>query len=348
MYAIFISGVVIAVASFVLLPRAVSLMGAEAAMLDECVRYGRIILVALPFLMLQYGFQSFLIVAVRPNLGLMVTIISGVTNMVLDALFMAVFRWGLAGAAAATAISQVIGGLLPLLYFSRPNTSLLQLGRCRFDGRALAKACMNGSSELMSNISMSLVSMLYNMQLMRFAGEDGVAAYGVIMYINMIFLAIFIGYSTGVAPVVGFHYGAAHEEELKGLLRRSVRIIGVSSVGMFVLSEGLARPLSAIFVSYDAALMDMTLHAFRIYSFSVLFAGFSIFGSSFFTALNDGLISALISFLRTLVFQVAAVLVFPMIWQLDGVWISIVAAEIMAVVVTGGFIVRMRPKYRYY
>lgn len=347
-YAILISGVIIAVASFILLPRAVLLMGADAAMLNDCVRYGRIILPALPFLMLQYGFQSFLIVAERPNLGLVVTIISGMTNMVLDALFMAVFRWGLAGAAVATAISQVIGGLLPLIYFSRPNTSLLRLGRCRFDGRALAKACMNGSSELMSNISMSLVNMLYNMQLMRFAGEDGVAAYGVIMYINMIFLAIFIGYSTGVAPVVGFHYGAAHEDELKGLLRRSVWIIGVSSVGMFALSEGLARPLSAIFVSYDAALMDMTLHAFRIYSFSFLFSGFSIFGSSFFTALNDGLISALISFLRTLVFQVAAVLVFPMIWRLDGVWISIVAAEVMAVVVTGGFVVRMRPKYRYY
>lgn len=347
-YAIIISGAAVAVISFVLLEPIVKLMGADASMLDSCVLYGRIILLALPFYMLQYGFQSFFIVAEKPQLGLVTTVISGVANMVLDALFMAVFEWGLAGAAAATAISQVIGGVIPLVYFIRPNDSLLQLGRCRFDARALVKASTNGSSELMSNISMSLVSMLYNMQLMRFAGEDGVAAYGVLMYVNLIFLAVFIGYSTGIAPVVGFHYGAANEEELKGLLRRSVWMIGVAAVAMFALAEGLARPLAAIFVGYDAELMAMTLHAFRIYSFSFFFAGFAIFGSSFFTALNDGLISALISFLRTLVFQVAAVLLFPLLWGLDGIWISIVAAELMAVAVTAWFLVRLRGKYRYY
>ena len=346
-YVSLVCGALIAIFGILFIRPIASLPGAEGVMLDHCVTYGRIILVALPAYMLQYEFQSFFVTAEKPQLGLAVTVASGVTNMVLDALFMGVFQWGLAGAAAATALSQTVGGLVPVLYFSRPNTSLLRLTGTTFDGKALLKACANGSSELMSNISMSVVSMLYNIQLMKYAGEDGVAAYGVLMYVNMIFLAAFIGYSVGTAPVIGYHYGAGNKEELKSLLRKSLSIIGSFSIAMFLLAEILARPLAGIFVGYDQALLELTLQGFAIYSFSFLFAGIAIYGSSFFTALNNGLVSAFISFLRTLVFQVAAVLIFPLIWDIDGIWISIVAAELMAAAVTTLFLVRMRGKYGY-
>lgn len=267
--------------------------------------------------------------------------------MALDWLFVAVFSWGLIGAAAATSFSQYLGAAVALLYFIRPNSSLLRLGKTRFDGRAVLKTCTNGSSELMSNISMSLIGMLYNIQLIRYAGENGVAAYGVLMYVNMIFLAAFIGYSVGTAPVIGFHYGAGNHQELKNLRRKSLLITALFSIVMFLASEGLARPLSLIFVGYDQSLLSLTLRGFMIYSFSFLFSGFSIFGSSFFTALNNGLVSAAISFLRTLVFQVAAVLLLPLIWEIDGVWLSIVAAELMSALITAVFLLCLRKKYRY-
>lgn len=346
-YVSIVCGIAIGALGFLLLRPVAAWLGAEGEMLDNCVVYGRVILVALPMLILQYEFQSFFITAEKPQLGLAVTVAAGVTNMVLDALFVGIFRWGLVGAAAATAFSQAVGGIVPLLYFGRPNTSLLQLTRTRFDGRAIWRACTNGSSELMSNISMSVVGMLYNGQLMKYAGEDGVAAYGVLMYVSMIFLAAFIGYSVGAAPVVGYHYGAGNYGELKGLLKKSLILIGIFSIGMLVLAEGLARPLSMIFVGYDKELLDLTLRGFLLYSFSFLFAGIAIYGSSFFTALGNGLVSAIISFLRTLVFQVAAVLLFPMLWGIDGIWISTVAAELMAAVVAALFLVGCRRKYRY-
>lgn len=341
-------GAVIAVFGIIFIRPIASLLGAEGELLDDCVTYGRIILIALPFYMLQYEFQSFFVTAEKPQLGLTATLASGFTNIILDALFMAVFGWGLVGAAAATAISQTVGGIIPLIYFSRPNTSLLQLTKTSFNGKALFNACTNGSSELMSNISMSVVSMLYNIQLMKYAGEDGVAAYGVLMYVNFIFLAVFIGYSVGTAPVVGFHYGAKNHDELKGLLKRSAVIIGLCSAVMFILAQLLAIPLAQLFVGYDAELMSLTLRGFRFFAFSFLFSGLAIYGSSFFTALNNGLVSALISFLRTLVFQIAAVLILPMIFDIDGIWISIVAAEIMAVLITVFFIVKLRKRYHYF
>nr|WP_300767582.1 MATE family efflux transporter [uncultured Acetatifactor sp.] len=342
-----ICGILIGALGIVVIRPVAAWLGAEGELLDNCVVYGRIILAVLPALILQYEFQSFFITAEKPKLGLAVTVAAGVANMVLDALFVGVLRWGLVGAAAATAISQSVGGIIPLIYFGRPNTSLLRLTRTKFDGRALLKACANGSSELMSNISMSVVGMLYNIQLMKYAGEDGVAAYGVLMYVNMIFLAAFIGYSVGVAPVIGYHYGAGNHGELKGLLKKSLVLIGIFSVGMVALAEGLARPLALIFVGYDPELLDMTLRGFLVYSFSFLFAGLAIYGSSFFTALGNGLVSALISFLRTLVFQVAAVLIFPLIWGLDGIWFSIVAAELVAALVTVAFLAGKRKKYHY-
>ena len=290
---------------------------------------------------------SFFITAEKPQLGLVVTVASGVTNMVMDALFVAVFRWGLAGAAAATALSQFVGGVVPLIYFLAPNSSPLRLTGFSFDGSALFKTCTNGSSELMSNISMSLVGMLYNVQLIEYAGEDGVAAYGVMMYVTMIFIAAFIGYSIGTAPIIGYHYGAENHAELKSLLKKSLVLIGAFSVGMLILGEVLARPLSVIFVGYDPALFELTLRGFAIYSFSFLFSGIAIYGSSFFTALNNGPVSALISFLRTLVFQIAAVILLPMLWGIDGIWVSVVAAELMASIVTALFIAGMRRQYHY-
>ena len=342
-----ICGILIGVLGILFVRPVASALGAEGDMLDHCVLYGRIILAALPAFMLQYEFQSFFVTAEKPRLGLAVTMAAGITNMALDFIFVAVFRWGLPGAAVATALSQAVGGIVPLIYFLRPNTSALRLTKTRYDGRALLKTCTNGSSELMSNISMSVVSMLYNFQLMKYAKEDGVAAYGVLMYVNMIFLAAFIGYSVGTAPVISYHYGAGDHGEMKSLLRKSLLIIGGFSLAMLGLAEGLARPLGMIFVGYDQGLLELTLRGFRIYSFSFLFAGIAIFGSSFFTALGNGLVSALIAFLRTLVFQAAAVLIFPLIWQIDGIWWSIVAAELMAAAVTALFLAGKRAKYHY-
>ncbi len=340
-------GVVIAALGIIFIEPVAVLLGADGEMLGDCVLYGRIILLALPALLLQFEFQTFFVTAEKPQLGLATTVAAGVTNMVLDWLFMAVFRWGIVGAAAATATSQAVGGITPLFYFASKNSSLLRLTRTVFDGKALLKTCTNGSSELMSNISMSIVGMLYNAQLMKYAGEDGVAAYGVLMYVNFVFISAFIGYSVGTAPVVGFHFGALHRDELKNLLKRSAVIIGVFSLCMFLMGQLLAYPLSSLFVGYDEGLMEMTLRGFRIFSFSFLFAGTAIYGSSFFTALNDGLTSALISFLRTLVFQIAAVMLLPLLFDIDGIWLSVAAAEIVAALVTLIFLFAKRKKYGY-
>lgn len=340
-------GILIAALGILFLRPIAQFLGAEGVMLENCVTYGRMILLALPAFMLQFEFQSFFVTAEKPQLGLAVTVAAGMTNILLDALFVAGFRWGLVGAAVATAASQLVGGLIPVIYFACPNSSLLRLTKTCFDGSALLKTCVNGSSELMSNISMSLVGMLYNVQLMKYAGEDGVAAYGVLMYVNMIFLAAFIGYAVGTAPVVSYHYGAGDYNELKSLLKKSLVIIGIFSVAMLALGEVLALPLSHIFVGYDQGLLELTLKGFVIYSFSFLFAGMAIYGSSFFTALGDGLTSALIAFLRTLVFQILAVLILPLLWGIDGIWVSIVVAELMATVLTIFFLMVKRKKYHY-
>lgn len=346
-YSSAILGVLISVMGILFIRPIASLLGAEGELLENAVIYGRIILLANPAFILQMEFQAFFITAEKPQLGLIVTIGAGVTNMVLDALLVAVFPFGLAGAAAATAISQIVGGIIPLVYFFLPNKSTLRLGKTSWDGKAMIRACTNGSSELMSQISTSLVSMLYNTQLLKYAGENGVAAYGVLMYVCMIFLAIFIGYSVGTAPVISYHFGAKNHNELKSLLKKSLTIIGICSVLMLTLSELLATPLSYIFVSYDKELLDLTSKAFIIFSFSFLFSGFAIFASSFFTALNDGLTSALISFLRTLVFQIGAVLILPAFFGIEGIWLSIVVAELMAVIVGFVFLIIKKKKYHY-
>lgn len=344
-YVSIILGILLAVLRFFLIRPVAVLMGAEGELLEDCLLYGKINLLALPFYILQYEFQCLFAAAEKPKLGLYITVASGITNMVLDGLFVAVFSWGLAGAAAATAFSQFVGGILLVFYFAGKNESRFQLVRFQFDGRALVKICANGASELMSNISMSFVGMLYNIQLMKYAGENGVAAYGVLMYVSMVFQAVFLGYAVGMAPVVSYHYGAGNKKEVKNLLRRSILLIGSFSAAMCVMGELLGRPFSVLFVGYDGELLDLTAHAFAVFSLSFLFSGFAILGSSFFTALNDGLTSALISFLRTLVFEAAAIMIFPLIWGIDGIWWSVVAAEILAVLVTILFLVKKRKRY---
>ena len=322
-------------------------MGAEGEMLEGCVLYGSILLASLIPFMLQNVFQSFLITAERPKLGLAVIVAAGITNMVLDYFFVALFRWGLAGAAAATAASQAVGGLIPLFYFLRGGNPVLRLLPTRPEPRVLLATFANGSSVLLTNVSLWLVNILFNFPLMSLAGEDGVAAYGVIMYVNFVFLAVFIGYSIGSAPIVSYHYGAENAEELRGLLRKSVLLTALAGVAMAALSEVVARPLTAVFVGYDPELLELTCRGFQLYAISFLFAGFNIFGSAFFTALGDGLTSALISFLRTLLFQVASVLLLPLALGTDGIWLSVAVAELAALLVTAGLLAVNRNKYRY-
>ena len=346
-YVSVIAGVILSFFGIIFLRPMATLLGAEGELLEMCVRYGRIVLLALPFFMVQMACQSFFVTAEKPKVGLIATVAAGVTNMVLDALLVGLLPLKLEGAAVATAISQTVGGIFPLIYFSRKNSSLLRLSKTKFSLYALIKTATNGSSELMSNISMSLVNMLYNIQLFKYAGEDGVAAFGVIMYVNFVFISIFFGYAVGSAPIVGYHFGAKNKDELKNILKKSLVITGVCSLLMFILSESLASPLSYLFVGYDEGLTALTRQGFMIFSFSFLFAGFAIYGSSFFTALNDGLTSAVISFMRTLVFQIAAVLLLPLLFEVVGIWISLVVAEVMAMALVVFFLLLKRKKYGY-
>ena len=340
-------GIVLSAVGFLTMRPVSYFLGATDAMIDDCVLYGRIVTGFTFAFMLQNVFQSFFIAAEKPRLGLIVTVAAGVTNMVLDALFIAVFNWGVAGAAIATGLSQCVGGVLPLIYFLRPNDSLLRMRPTSLRLRPILQACGNGSSELMSNISSSLVGMLYNFQLMRLIGEDGVSAYGVLMYVQFIFVAIFIGYSIGCAPVVSFHFGAQNHSELKSLLRKSTLLMASGGVLLTIAARLLAAPLAHLFVGYDAGLFELTSHAFRLFSWSFLLAGFNIFASGFFTALNNGAISAAISFLRTLVFQTASVLILPLLLDVDGIWWAITVAEIFAFLISLMFLYLKRNKYHY-
>ncbi len=324
------------------------LLGATDAMIGESVGYARVVLLFNAAFMLQNVFQSFLVTAAKPKFGLIVTIAAGVTNMVLDALFIGVFRWGVIGAALATGLSQLVGGLLPLLFFiNKNNGSNLCLVPSKLEFKPILMACTNGVSELMTNISSSIVGMLYNFQLMKFAGENGVAAYGVIMYVQFIFIAVFFGYSIGTAPIVGFNFGAQRHSELKNMLCKSMLIMISSGVFMMALAQLLASTLARIFVGYDHELMEMTKHAFSLVSFSFILAGVNIYISSFFTALNNGVISAVVSFLRTLVFQASSVLILPIFFELDGIWAAITVAELCAAAISIFLLFANRKKYNY-
>lgn len=341
-------GVILTVVGVLAMRPMAILLGATEAMVDDCVLYGRIVVCFLTSFMLQNMFQSFLIAAERPKFGLLITLAAGVTNMVLDALFVGVFRWGIAGAAIATGISQTVGGVVPLMYFLFSKSSPLRLRWTDFEAQPLLRSCANGSSELMSNISGSLIGMLYNAQLMRFLGEDGVATYGVLMYVQFIFVAIDIGYSIGCAPIISYHYGARNHPELRNLLTKGLKVMGILGIVMTIAAISLSGTLANIFVGYDATLCELTRHAFHLFSFAFLLAGFNIFLSSFFTALNNGGVSAAISFLRTLVFQAASVILLPMALDVDGLWWAASAAEALAFVVSIGFLLAMKGKYHYF
>lgn len=341
-------GVILTVVGVLAMRPMAILLGATEAMVDDCVLYGRIVVCFLTSFMLQNMFQSFLIAAERPKFGLLITLAAGVTNMVLDALFVGVFRWGIAGAAIATGISQTVGGVVPLMYFLFSKSSPLRLRWTEFEAQPLLRSCANGSSELMSNISGSLIGMLYNAQLMRFLGEDGVATYGVLMYVQFIFVAIDIGYSIGCAPIISYHYGARNHPELRNLLTKGLKVMGILGIVMTIAAISLSGTLANIFVGYEATLCELTRHAFHLFSFAFLLAGFNIFLSSFFTALNNGGVSAAISFLRTLVFQAASVILLPMALDVDGLWWAASAAEALAFVVSIGFLLALKGKYHYF
>ncbi len=340
-------GFLMTVPGFIFMRRISAWLGAEGKLLENSVLYGRIFILALPAWILVYEFQLFFVTAEKPGLGLAVTVCSGLCNVVLDALFIIGFKWGLAGAAAASALTQIVGGVFPLIYFGRRNNSLLRLVKPVWDGRAIVKSCTNGSSEFMAEAAVSLVGMVYNAQLLKYAGEDGVVIYGLIMYVSLIFTAVFVGYSNGIGPVFSYHYGALDHGELRNLLKRSLIIIGVTSAMMFVISEAIAHPFSALFLREASDLLPDTVHAFRIISVAYLFTGMAVFGSAFFTALNNGHISALISFLRTFVFELGAVLMLPVLFGLDGIWYSVVIAELMAAATGSIFMFVLRRKYLY-
>ena len=340
--------VVMGVFGLLMVRRVAIMLGAEGEMINLCVTYGGILFIMLPAYMMQVFFQSMLITAEKPKMGMWVMIGAGLVNVALDWVFIAEFGWGVAGAAWATGLSQFVGGIVPLVYLAarRPGVKLW-LGRCRFDVRALMQASSNGVSEFVMNISLSIVSMLYMMQLMAAAGERGVSAYGVMMYFAFAFCAFFIGYGIGVAPVVSFHYGADDNAEIKSLLHKSLWITGVGGIAAALVAQLFAVPLSMIFVSYDSELCDLTVHAFRVYSLMFVVTGVNIFSSAFFTALNNGPVSALISLLRTLVFEAGCVLMLPMIWEIEGIWWSVVVAEGITFVVALWLIYAHRRRYGY-
>lgn len=346
-YVCIILGIVLSIITIIFIEPITIWLGAEEEMIKPCVNYARIILSVLPFNILQFYFQALMVTAEKPRVGLIVTLIAGCTNMILDGLFIAVFKWGIIGAATATALSIVAGGLIPLIYFIRKNDSLLRLGHTTLDFKSLGKVLINGSSEFVSNISMSIVSMLYNYQLMKYLGRDGVSAYGTYMYVGFIFLAIFIGYSSGTAPIVGYNYGAKNHKELQGVYKRGLLFILATSIAMVIFGELMAYPLSVLFVGYKEELLQLTIRAMIISSISFLFTGISIYASSFFTALNNGLISALISFLRTLIIQVLAILLLPLLIGVDGIWVSIIVAEALSALISIIFLLAKKKQYNY-
>ena len=346
-YAVVVLGAVLSTVCVIYMEPIARFAGASDALIGDCVVYGRILLAgSVPF-MLQTSFQSFFVVAEKPHLGLALSIAAGVTNMVMDYVLIAVCDLGVAGAAIATVMGYCVGGVLPLLYFLRPKHEGIRLTRTRFYGKQLLHACTNGSSELMSNISSSIVGILYNVQLMRLIGEQGVAAYSVMMYVDFVFVATFLGFSIGSAPIVSYHYGAGNHPELKNVFRKSMTVILCTSVAMVILSELLSRPLSSAFVGYNAELLEMTVHGFRLFALCYLFCGINIYASSFFTALCNGALSALISFLRSLLLRGGMVLLMPILFGLDGIWTAVIAAEGLGAVVSLGLLYAKRRQYQY-
>lgn len=346
-YLTIIIGVVLGIIGFLFMEPVARLIGAEGNLVNICVLYGRVLIIGLPLIQLQNCFQSFLVVAEKPKMGLIISIFAGVTNIILDFIFMYVFKMGVFGAALATTISRLIGGIIPLIYFIRKNSTSLRLVKTKFEIKPILLACANGSSEMVTNLSTSLVNMLFNYQLMKYAGADGVVAYGIIMYVSFIFSGTYLGYSIGSAPIISYHYGAGNTNELKSLLKKSIKLLFITAIVMTLLAELLSKPLANIFVSYDKELLKMTTTAIILFSISYAISWFNIYASSFFTALNNGFISALISFLRTFAFQIIMIFILPLIWGLNGIWLAVVFAELLSLIVSIVCFIRNRKKYQY-
>lgn len=346
-YSAIIISIIVSILGFAFIRPISKALKADGELLENCIAYGKILFAFIPIYILQVMFQSFFVAAEKPKLNLIITVIAGLTNIFLDFLFVAVFNWGIIGAAVATGIAQCAGGLIPLIYFARPNSSLLHLCKTKFYRKIFLKTCANGSSEMVSNLSSSVVGVLYNFQLMKFAGEDGVAAFGVIMYAGFIFMTVFLGYSIGSSPIVSYNYGAKNFKELRNMFTKGFTIMILMGFIMMITGLIFARPLVKIFAGYDENLMALTIHGTKICMFTFIFMGINIWGSSFFTALNNGVISALISFLRTLLFQTAAILLLPLILGLNGIWLSMVAADFLAVLVTISLLLSYRKVYNY-
>lgn len=342
-----IFGIILSILGFIFMDKIAAFLGAEGKLSQDAAFYGRLLICACPFFMMQNIFQSFLVVAEKPKMGLVLTIGAGITNIILDALFIVIFKWGLLGAALATCISQVLGGGIPLLYFCFPNKTALRFGKFVMQMRELFKACTNGSSELVTNISVAFVSILYNYQLVKIAGENGIASYGVLMYVSCIFAAVFIGYGIGTSPVISYHYGAENKDEVKNLLKKNMIFAAVSGIVLFLVSEMLSSPVAKIFTGYDDALFEITKRAFVLYSFSYIFAGLNTIASAFFTALNNGFVSALISFSRTFVFNIVFVFLLPMFFSLDGIWLCCACAEICTLIISLICVIMNKKKYGY-
>ncbi len=340
-------GIILALICYIFLKPVATMLGAEGILLENSIKYGQIYVLGIPACLVQYEFQNLYVTAGKTKLGLYATVAAGMLNIILDALFVGVFSWGLVGAAIATIASQWVGGIIPFIYFGRKNSSLLHFIKCKPKRRAMMKICINGSSEMVNNIAISVVSLLYNIQLLNYAGDDGIAAFGIMMYVNFLFTAIFWGYVVGISPMISYQHGAKNHKELHSLFVKSLILISGCSIIMFLISEVMSMPISTIFVGYDHKLLEMTNHGFFLFSFSFFFSGFSIFGSSFFTALNNGLISAILSFSRVFLFQIPAIIILPLLWNLDGIWISVVIAEFCTTILGAIFIFKFRNKYNY-
>lgn len=345
---ILLLSVVLAVPLLVWMEPLAVAIGAEGEMVRQCAIYGRICAAGMPAFMMQMGIQPFFMVAGRPRMGTWISLVSGLLNIGLDALFIIVCGWGLAGAAAGSMLACCFGGFYPLWYFSsRFNRSSLAFKATGFEFGPLAKACSNGLSEFVGNISFNIVSMCYNWQLMRFYGENGVAAYSVILYLGFIFVAVYSGYNMTVTPLVGFNFGAGNKRELRSLLRHSLTLMLVLGVLLAGTAELLAGPAARLFVGYDSELTALTVHATRLYAPSFLITGLTLFVSAWFTGLNNGPVSALASFSRTFVFELSCVFLLPVLLGVNGIWLSAPAAEILSLFLGAALLLRFRSRYGY-
>lgn len=347
-YFTIILGFVISLTAFIFMKQIAVRLGADEQMLPLCVTYGRILIAAEVAFMLQNMFQNFFMVAEKPGMGFAMSVAAGVVNMVLDALFIVVFKWGIVGAAIATITGQIVGAVAPMVYFlSKKNNTSIRFVKTKLDFRVLLKTCTNGSSELLSQVASSVVGIVYNLKLMQLIGQDGVVTYGIIMYISFIFTAVFFGYSIGSAPMIGYNLGAQNSAELKNVLKKSLVVIISFGAVLTAISVGFARPLCMIFVRDNARLLALATKGVQLYCAAFILMGLNIFASSFFTALNNGLVSAILSTVRTLIFQIGAVLILAAVIGADGIWIAVIISEGLALVMSVAFLIANKKKYQY-